>query len=75
MDEIILQRRIELWGEGFRIYDIMRLKTGVSRNWSGSNHPVSLEISDPDSWDWIMMIPQMEFDGNINMDPGNDQNP
>lgn len=76
MDEIILQRRIELWGEGFRVYDIMRLKTGMDRSWTGSNHPVrSPVLSDPNSWEWIMMIPQKEFDGNPNMDASADQNP
>lgn len=76
MDEIILQRRIELWGEGLRVLDIMRLKTGMDRSWAGSNHPVkSPVISDPNSWEWIMMIPQKEFDGNPNMDAVQDQNP
>lgn len=76
MDEIILQRRIELWGEGFRVLDIMRLKTGMDRGWTGSNHPVkSPVITDADSWDYIMMIPQKEFDGNPQMDPSKDQNP
>ena len=73
LDYIILQRRIELWGEGFRIFDIQRLKTGFNRE--GYNHPVPLAITDPDSWEWIMMIPQKEFDGNKNMDPVIDQNP
>jgi starch-binding outer membrane protein, SusD/RagB family len=75
LDEIILQRRIELWGEGFRILDIMRLKTGFSRNYTGSNHPVKLEITNPEAWDWIMMLPQKEFDGNPQLNPLTDQNP
>lgn len=75
LDVIILQRRIELWGEGFRIFDIMRLKTGFDRDYTGSNHTQAYTILDPEAWDWIMMIPQKEFDGNINMDPATDQNP
>lgn len=75
LDFIILQRRIELWGEGFRVFDIQRLKTGFDRAYAGSNHSVQLTITDPESWEWIMMIPQKEFDGNINMDPATDQNP
>lgn len=77
MDEIILQRRIELWGEGFRILDIMRLKTGFQRvyegghNVTGSYADISIE---PDSWDPIMMIPISEFDGNPNMNIETDQN-
>ena len=38
MDHIILQRRIELWGESERIYDILRLKTGFDRKAPGTNH-------------------------------------
>jgi len=75
LDEIILQRRIELWGEGFRVHDIVRLKTGFSREYTDSNHSVKFGITDPESWEWIMLIPQKEFDGNINMDAENDQNP
>lgn len=79
MDEIILQRRIELWGEGFRIFDIMRLKTGFVRDYPDieSNHfsMAIWDISDPDAWDWIMMIPMSEFDGNKNLDYARDQNP
>lgn len=75
MDEIIVQRRIELWGEGRRLFDIQRLKTGFYRDWDESNHPVKTSIRDADSWEFVMMIPQKEFDGNPNMDPSDDQNP
>lgn len=75
LDFIILQRRIELWGEGHRIFDIMRLKTGFDRDYGGSNHSIKLTKLDPESWDWIMMLPQKEFDGNTNMDAATDQNP
>lgn len=75
LDYIILQRRIELWGEGHRIFDIERLKTGFDRDYPGSNHSDPITNTDPESWEWIMMIPQKEFDGNINMDPATDQNP
>ena len=79
MDEIILQRRIELWGEGFRIYDIMRLKTGFDRSYEGNNSNVNalrnMPTMEPDSWDPIMMIPVSEFDGNEELDYDRDQNP
>lgn len=78
MDEIILQRRIELWGEGFRIYDIMRLKTGFIRDFPDieSNHmPDAIwDEPDPESWEWIMMIPMSEFDGNKSLVYERDQN-
>ncbi len=78
LDEIILQRRIELWGEVGRIMDIKRLKTGFSRNFDGSNHPdrlLSRNTLDPEYPDFVMAIPQSEFDGNKNMDEATDQNP
>lgn len=78
LDEIILQRRIELWGEVGRILDIKRLKTGFSRNFEDSNHTqklLSRNTLDPEYPDFVMSIPQSEFDGNNNMDEVTDQNP
>jgi starch-binding outer membrane protein, SusD/RagB family len=78
LDEIILQRRIELWGEVGRIMDIKRLKTGFTRDFEGSNHPdklVTRNTLDPEYADFVMAIPQSEFDGNKNMDETADQNP
>ncbi|MDR2057305.1 MAG: RagB/SusD family nutrient uptake outer membrane protein [Dysgonamonadaceae bacterium] len=78
LDEILVQRRIELWCEVGRIFDILRLKKGFYRNWNGSNHSDLLEAKDtrnPEWWGPILTIPQSEFDGNINMDNIKDQNP
>lgn len=77
MDQIILQRRIELWGEAERIFDILRLKTGLDRNATGSNHsfkPIwnTLEAA---SKEFILTIPQKEFDGNTSLNATKDQNP
>jgi hypothetical protein len=33
------------------------------------------ETADPESYKWVMVIPQSEFDGNANMDASKDQNP
>ena len=78
LDEIILQRRIELWGEAGRILDIKRLKTGFTRNFENSNHPIKLltmNTLNPEYPDFVMSIPQSEFDGNTNMNEATDQNP
>jgi len=78
LDEIILQRRIELWGEVGRIMDIKRLKSGFTRNFEGSNHSYKLlsrNTLNPEYPDFVMSIPQSEFDGNANMSPESDQNP
>ncbi len=76
-EEIIIQRRIELWGEFGRIYDIRRLHQGFSRT-AEDGHPavaIDSDFEDPESYKWVMVIPQSEFDGNENMDISTDQNP
>ena len=37
-DEVWLQRRIELWGEGFSYFDLKRLNKPVTRSYPGTNH-------------------------------------
>lgn len=84
MDEILLQRRIELWGETGRIFDILRLAKGWTRYWTvngePSNHinylskyPEYLNFP-ADYIECILMIPQVEIDNNPNINP-EDQNP
>lgn len=84
MDEILLQRRIELWGETGRIFDILRLAKGWTRYWTVdgvvSNHtnylskyPEYLNFP-PDYLECILMIPQVEIDNNPNIN-SEDQNP
>ncbi len=78
LDMILLQRRIELWGETERIFDIMRLKTGFNRNAANSNHSqkiTTIDTSIPDNKEYILTIPQKEFDSNPQMDATKDQNP
>lgn len=38
-NEVWWQRRVELWGEGFGLFDIKRLDKGVIRSYEGTNHP------------------------------------
>ncbi len=38
VDEIYLQRRIELWGEGHAWFDLKRLKKPLVRDYDGTNH-------------------------------------
>ncbi|MBQ2917628.1 MAG: RagB/SusD family nutrient uptake outer membrane protein [Bacteroidales bacterium] len=68
LEEIILQRRIELWGEFGRIYDIKRLRQGFVRT-EEMGHPANaflptLKLNDPESFDWVLTIPQAEIDAN-----------
>ena len=79
LEEITIQRRIELWGEVGRIYDIRRYKQGFRRTeaqgWPAAALLAGRPTDDPESWMWVMTIPQAEFDGNVNMDGDKDQNP
>ncbi len=83
VNEILLQRRIELWGEGFSYFDIKRLKTGLNRPQNVSpvtgNHgspnfdPKIYSFSDGDPR-LCLLIPQKEFDTNPKFTAA-DQNP
>lgn len=79
LEEIIIQRRIELWGEFGRIYDIKRLKQGFVRKredgWPSAALITDKNTKDPESYEWVMTIPQSAFDENPNMDATRDQNP
>ena len=77
MDEIFFQRRVELWSENPRLFDIQRRGLAFDRAWENSNHPdkCSAYTSKPGSANFILWIPQAEFDGNENMDADKDQNP
>jgi len=79
LTEIMLQRRIELWGEGFSLMDLKRWNQGLARPTGAGNHGApnfdpgvySTPAADPR---FIMKIPKRELDNNGNMTP-NDQNP
>ena len=79
INEILLQRRIELWGEGFSLIDIKRLNQGLNRPQGAGNHGApnfnpgvyTTSAADPR---FLMRIPQRELDNNINLTPA-DQNP
>ncbi len=65
IDEILLQRRWELWGEGFRFYDLKRMNLPLDRN--GANHTQALTIvfdvpAGDNRWQWL--IPQDALDAN-----------
>ncbi len=73
IDEIHLHRRIELWGEGFRFFDLKRTDAPLDR--TNSNHSNTLTSglltvpSGDNRWQWL--IPQTE----INANPLIEQNP
>ena len=77
MDEIFFQRRVELWSEVPRLFDIQRRGLMFNRAWENTNHTSTATAftSKAGSANFILWIPQAEFDGNENMDGGKDQNP
>ena len=79
LDEILLQRRIELWGEGFSLLDIKRLDQGLNRPKGPGNHGApsfdpGVYTTGPADARFLMRIPKRELDNNVNMTPA-DQNP
>lgn len=66
IDEILLHRRIELWGEGFRFFDLKRMNLPLNRN--GSNHVSAVvgALFDVPAGDprWEYLIPRAELDAN-----------
>jgi len=79
VNEILLQRRIELWGEGFSLIDIKRLKLGLNRPTGPGNHgspnfDPSVYILPAGDPKFLMRIPQKELDSNPALTPA-DQNP
>jgi hypothetical protein len=80
LEAIIDQRRIELWGEAGRMFDIKRLKQGFVRpasdGWhNGCTLATRPATKNPENYMWVLTIPQSEFDGNKNLTLENDQNP
>ena len=82
LDEILFQRRVELWGEAGRIFDIQRLGVGFTRKFTGTNHPSAGQLSSFADGErtaaykeFILTIPQSEFDGNTSLNQQTDQNP
>jgi len=80
LEEILIQRRIELWAEIGRIFDIRRLKQGFTRTAAegfatNATTAVTGNTENAESYMWVMPIPQKEFDGNNALDINKDQNP
>ncbi|MCM1031914.1 MAG: RagB/SusD family nutrient uptake outer membrane protein [Oscillibacter sp.] len=67
-DEIWFQRRIELWGEGFSFFDMMRLKKPLDR--TGANFPEVVAFNLPaESQIFLWLIPEDEINNNNGISP------
>lgn len=67
IDEIMLQRRAELWGEGFRFYDLKRLNLPLDRTGTNADPSVASVMSVPVGGNiWQFLLPKDELDANKN---------
>ena len=76
LQEIRINRRIELWGEGFAFFDMKRWGMPLERDYEGSNHAAwagKLNYG-AGSEKFILQIPIKEININDNINVG-DQNP
>lgn len=76
LNEILFQRRIELWGEGFRWFDMKRNNLGIDRTYEGNNHlPGDYQLKIPgQDVRWTYQIPRSEMQENDQL-TDDDQNP
>lgn len=64
-DELLLQKRIEFWGEGILIYDYKRLDEGITRGYKGTNQAsVYAYNCEGRSPQWNIVITRGEFQSN-----------
>lgn len=73
IDEIMIQRRWELWGEGFRFLDLKRTNSALDRTCANLQQSVAMTSTVPagdKTWEWL--IPKSELDANKNL---GEQNP
>jgi starch-binding outer membrane protein, SusD/RagB family len=69
INEILVQRRVELWGEGFRFFDLKRLNQPLDRTAVPNFVPASVggtmqvPAGDPR---WVFVIPTFEIQANPN---------
>ncbi len=72
LEEILLHRRIELWGEGHRFLDLKRMNAPLNRNGTNAIASVALLFDvAPGDVRWEFLIPRRE----INANPAVVQNP
>lgn len=62
INEIVLQKRIELWGEGYAWFDMKRLNTPLERVYPGTNHTFGRFNLTPDKFRF--QIPNKEINNN-----------
>lgn len=63
IDEIMIQRRVELWGEGFRFYDLKRTNSPLDRTGGNHNNTLAQKMTEPaGTLNWQFLIPRAEIE-------------
>ena len=76
VEEIIFQKRCELWGEGVLFYDFKRLDMGIDNAYEGSNAPGGTDFSTTGRCPaWNICIPQAETQQNNALKDKNNPDP
>ena len=61
VQEVVLQKRIELWGEGRTFFDIKRLNLSVTRAYAGTNVPRPVQYNTKGRPAWMnFVLPKFE---------------
>ncbi len=65
LTELLLQKRVEFWGEGILLFDYKRLDMGITRAYPGSNHAGVFKYNTVGrSPQWNIVITRAEFQSN-----------
>ena len=77
LTELLLQKRVEFWGEGILLFDYKRLDAGITRAYPGSNHAGVFKYNTVGrSPQWNIVITRAEFQSNTAInDSNNNPNP
>jgi hypothetical protein len=69
IEHILMQRRCDLWGDGFRFLDLKRLNLPLERRGIGHNESLWNAASNYPAGDknFVFLIPKQEIDANPNM--------
>lgn len=63
INEIMIQRRVELWAEGFRFYDLKRLNEPLNRTGGNHNNTIAQLMQEPaGTLNWQFLLPRAEIE-------------
>ena len=76
INEMMLQKRIEFWGEGILFFDYKRLNQGITRGYTGTNIPATATFNCKGrSPQWNIVITRGEYQSNKILESENNPDP